>query len=227
MEIKHALILVTNAGSLLGRTIALHFAKLGATIILSDQNKAQLAETQKMLATITDKACSIAICDDQTETIQRLFAEIEQQFAQVPDVLVNCWTSLPLPSLTGHAADGGFVEQLSSTAGALYRFGQVCAERMRQTETKGVIVNVITHADHQNFSGVESVTSLVSGFTHSWAKELTPFNIRVGGVIPALSHTQNHVDESHWAQVQDELIRNTEYIVANEYFSGRVVSAEV
>ncbi|HFQ5059131.1 TPA: short-chain dehydrogenase, partial [Vibrio vulnificus] len=35
------------------------------------------------------------------------------------------------------------------------------------------------------------------------------------------------IDATHWAQVQDELIRNAEYIVANEYFSGRVVTTEI
>ena len=56
--------------------------------------------------------------------------------------------------------------------------------------------------------------------TQSWAKELTPFNIRVGGVVPTVEH-----DNTHWAEVQDELIRNTEYIVSNDYFSGRVMAA--
>ncbi|MDF4600199.1 short-chain dehydrogenase, partial [Vibrio parahaemolyticus] len=92
---------------------------------------------------------------------------------------------------------------------------------------KGVIVNVISHDNHEDLTGVESMAALVSGFTHSWAKELTPFNIRVGGVIPSVSHTREDLDERHWAEIQDELVRNTAYIVANEYFSGRVVATEV
>ena len=71
------------------------------------------------------------------------------------------------------------------------------------------------------------MTALVAGFTHSWAKELTPFNIRVGGVIPSLNYSTEDVDKRQWAQVQDELVRNTAYIVANDYFSGRVVTTEV
>ena len=109
----------------------------------------------------------------------------------------------------------------------LYTYGQVGAERFRNRNKKGVIVNVISHDDHQDLTGVESMAALVSGFTLSWAKELTPFNIRVGGVIPSLNHMKEDLDERHWAEIQDELVRNTAYIVSNEYFSGRVMSTEV
>ncbi|MGU3846917.1 SDR family oxidoreductase, partial [Vibrio diabolicus] len=53
------------------------------------------------------------------------------------------------------------------------------------------------------------------------------FNSRVGGVIPSVNHTREELNERHWAEIQDELFRNTAYIVSNEYFSGRVVATEV
>ncbi len=93
---------------------------------------------------------------------------------------------------------------------------------MRQHQVKGVIVNVIFYGDAKNDSGIENATCMVAGFTQSWAKELMPFNIRVGGVVPMNASNKR---KEHWAEVKDELIRNTEYIVANEYFSGRVMSA--
>jgi NAD(P)-dependent dehydrogenase (short-subunit alcohol dehydrogenase family) len=110
-------------------------------------------------------------------------------------------------------------------ASSLFGFGQATAERMMQEKKKGVIVNIVSYEDYRDLSGFENASSMVAGFTQSWAKELTPFNIRVGGVVPALSHVTND-DDYHWAEVQDELIRNTEYIVSNEYFSGRVMAAE-
>jgi NAD(P)-dependent dehydrogenase (short-subunit alcohol dehydrogenase family) len=105
-------------------------------------------------------------------------------------------------------------------AATMFSFGQATAERMRKEKKNGVIVNVISHPEYQDLSGFDNATSMVAGFTQSWAKELTPFNIRVGGVVPTLEHS-----ESHWAEIQDELIRNTEYIVSNDYFSGRVMAA--
>lgn len=63
---------------------------------------------------------------------------------------------------------------------------------------------------------------MVSGFTQSWAQELTPFNIRVGS-CPQIASANDEI--VHWSEMREELIRNTEYIVSNEYFSGRVMSA--
>ncbi len=58
-------------------------------------------------------------------------------------------------------------------------------------------------------------------------KNLTPFKIRVGGVVPAIHNADGKFNRCHWAQLQDELTRTAEYIISNDYFSGRVVAAEV
>ncbi len=69
-------------------------------------------------------------------------------------------------------------------ASTLFAFSQISAERLREEEKEGVIVNVISHDDFHDVSGLEGANSMITGFTHSWAKELTPFGIRVGGVVP-------------------------------------------
>ena len=53
----------------------------------------------------------------------------------------------------------------------------------------GVIVNVISIDNECEFEGFENASSIVTGFTQSWAKELTPFNIRVGGVVPVPNYS--------------------------------------
>ncbi len=169
----------------------------------------------------------MSICSDDTTSINLLFDQIESELGVAPDVVINCWTSSPMPSLMAPEPMSTYIDHLSCAVRFLYTYGQVAAERFRSREKKGVIVNVISHDNHEDLTGVESMAALVSGFTYSWAKELTPFNIRVGGVIPSVTHSKEDLDEVHWAEIQDELVRNTAYIVANEYFSGRVVSTEV
>ncbi|ALR15033.1 SDR family oxidoreductase [Vibrio natriegens] len=227
MDIKESIILVTSAGSVIGRTCSSHFAHLGATLILCDQNADSLKESYEQISAFTNKVFAMHVCSDDTTSINLLFDQIESELGATPDVVVNCWTSSPMPSLMAPEPMSIYIDHLSSAARFLYTYGQVSAERFRSRNKKGVIVNVISHDNHEDLTGVESLAALVSGFTHSWAKELTPFNIRVGGVIPSVSHTKEDLDAIHWAEIQDELVRNTEYIVANEYFSGRVVSTEV
>ncbi|WMN86501.1 SDR family oxidoreductase [Vibrio parahaemolyticus] len=227
MDIKESIILVTSAGSVIGRTCSSHFAHLGATLILCDQNADALKESYEQISAFTNKVFAMHVCSDDTTSINLLFDQIESELGATPDVVVNCWTSSPMPSLMAPEPMSIYIDHLSSAARFLYTYGQVAADRFRSRNKKGVIVNVISHDNHEDLTGVESLAALVSGFTHSWAKELTPFNIRVGGVIPSITHTKEDLDEIHWAEIQDELVRNTEYIVANEYFSGRVVSTEV
>ncbi|MDF2153855.1 SDR family oxidoreductase [Vibrio sp. CAU 1672] len=227
MDIKESMILVTSAGSILGRTCSSHFAHLGATTILCDSNPSALKASYDQIKTFTDNVYAINVCGETTTSINLLFDQIESQLNATPDVIVNCWTSSPMPSLMAAEPMSSYIDHLSTAARVLYTYGQVGAERFRRKGVKGVIVNVISHDDHQDLTGIESIAALVSGFTHSWAKELTPYNIRVGGVIPAVSNAREDVDALHWAEIQDELVRNTAYIIANEYFSGRVVSTEV
>ncbi|MGR5235668.1 SDR family oxidoreductase [Vibrio alfacsensis] len=227
MDIKESIILVTSAGSVLGRTCSSHFAHLGATVILCDEDPSTLRASYQQISAFSDTVYEINVCTANTTSINLLFDQIESLLGATPDVIVNCWTCSPMPSLMATEPMNTYIDHLSSAARFLYTYGQVSADRFRSRQKKGVIINVISHDNPENLTGVESMAALVSGFTYSWAKELTPFNIRVGGVIPSVSHISEEVGERHWAEIQDELVRNTAYIVTNDYFSGRVVTTEV
>lgn len=222
MNIGSSLVLITSASSLLGSTLALHFARLGASVVLCDTDSAGLEETRKRCQDISGHIRTYPLSDYGLPSIQAMLDDIELHYKTVPDVLINNWPNAPLPALTDHQPTERFIKKLALMAASMFTFGQVCSERMRKHNTKGVIVNVLSYNSPQDMPGIENATSMVSGFTQSWARDLTPFNIRVGGVVPMISANDETV---HWAEVNDELIRNTEYIVANEYFSGRVMSA--
>ncbi|WGW01194.1 SDR family oxidoreductase [Vibrio sp. YMD68] len=225
MDIKSAVILITSAGSLLGGTLATHFSSLGAKLVLCDQNIHTLTDTYTRCKAISDDVYSFKVENYSLHSIHQLFDFIDEKFQRSPDVLVNNWPNSPLPGLTSNQSAEQFSDQLTTLASTLFGFGQASAERMCLEKKHGVIVNVISVDESKDFKGFENASSIVTGFTQSWAKELTPFNIRVGGVVPVLSHASKKSDY-HWLQIQDELIRNTEYIVANDYFSGRIMSAE-
>ncbi|MCL9782643.1 SDR family oxidoreductase [Vibrio sp. S4M6] len=226
MNIQSANVVITSAGSTLGETLAAHFCELGANIILCDQSLPRLTSSYERCQSISDRVNYYHMQDYSRSAIDDLFDFVNETFDSSPDVLVNNWPGCPVPKLMGNASPDLFTQAMAVMASTLFTFGQATAERMRTDNKKGVIVNVVSMEACQDLSGFENVTSMIAGFTQSWARELTPFNIRVGGVVPALRPTSNG-QHFHWAQFQDELIRNTEYIVSNEYFSGRVMSAEL
>ncbi|MCG3721490.1 SDR family oxidoreductase [Vibrio cincinnatiensis] len=221
MNINGALVLITSAGSSLGSTLAVHFAQLGAKIILCDTNQHELIKSWKRCQSVAKDAHYYILADHSLASIDQLFTHIETRHQTAPNVLINYWPSPPFPSVIDDHPTELFIQKIITMATSLFTFGQACAEKMRQYQTKGVIINMVFYSTLAERAGIENANSMVSGFTQSWARELTPFNIRVGGVIPIIDEQDT---PEHWAEMQDELIRNTEYIVANEYFSGRVVS---
>ncbi len=222
MDIKSAVVLITSASSLLGSTLAVHFSRLGAQVILCDSDKKGLDESYRHCREISDHVDCYHLPDYSAASLNAMFDHIERTYHNAPDVLINNWPTAPMPSLIDEQPTELFIQKMVLMASSLFSFGQACTERMRQHQVRGVIVNVIFYSDAMNYSGIENATCMVAGFTQSWAKELMPFNIRVGGVVPMNAANKR---QEHWAEVKDELIRNTEYIVANEYFSGRVMSA--
>ncbi|HHI5409506.1 SDR family oxidoreductase [Vibrio metoecus] len=203
--------------------MATHFVKLGAKVILCDRDQQGLVDTYWRCHAISNQVAYFHLNDFSPDSIEHLLDMVEQKFQRAPDVLINNLPSAPLPSLVDEKPSEQFIQQLGAIASSLFNFSHACSVRMRQRKTKGVIVNVVCYNAPQDRSGIESANSMVSGFTQSWAKELTPFNIRVGGVVPQVESAND--EAVHWSEIREELIRNTEYIVANEYFSGRVMSA--
>lgn len=224
MNIQRTIILITSAGSTLGSTLATHFAALGARIVLCDKHHHHLQQTLQRCAPISPNVHAFLLSDYTTHSLQQLFQFVEQCYGSSPDVLVNTLTTRPMPTLIGDVSPEEFTQHLAFMASTLFTFGQATAEQMREANKQGVIVNIVTHEDWQDLSGFEHATSMVTGLTQSWARELTPFKIRVGGVIPALN-TFTHHAHHHWAEINAELVSNTEYIVANDYFSGRIMAA--
>ncbi|NAX23042.1 SDR family oxidoreductase [Vibrio sp. V39_P1S14PM300] len=224
MDIKSAVILVTSAGSTLGATLATHFASLGAKVILCDKDIHRLHQTRDGCQRVSPDVHAFQLHDHTQASLDALFAFVEDCYGSGPDVLVNTLTTRPMPRLVSDFSPDTFTQRLALMASTLFTFGQATADHMRRANKRGVIVNVVAHEDYRDLSGFENAASMVTGFTQSWARELTPFNIRVGGVVPAIT-AQECDDELHWAEINDELIRNTEYIVANDYFSGRIMAA--
>ncbi|WP_162045902.1 SDR family oxidoreductase [Vibrio taketomensis] len=220
MKIDNAVVLVTSAGSRVGGTLATHFSSLGAKVILCDTDKRLLNETYERCALLNSDTYRFDVEDYSIASIKQLFELIEHQLQCSPDILINTLTSKAVPNIFDHAAYDMFSLNLTSLASALFGFGQATAQRMRAENKCGVIVNVIGYTNYEDMAGFDNASSFVSGFTQSWAKELTPFNIRVGGVIPS-----GEANGQNWSEIQDEVIRNTEYIISNEYFSGRVMAA--
>lgn len=224
MVIKGSVVLVTSAGSILGRNLAQHFAGMGGKIVVTDCDKALLKQTYSECIEAGHHVYPYPIPDYSQRSVDELFKFIESHFEQSVDVLINNWLNRPLPTLISASSGEEFGSQFSDLAQSMYSFGHSCAEQMCKYHKHGVIVNLLTNECVDKILGTESASSMVSGLTKSWAKELGPFDIRVGGILPSVHHSPQDDYLQSFAQIKDELVRNTEYIIENDSFNGRVMS---
>ncbi len=63
MIIKNSVVLITSAGTSLGAMIALHFAKLGARIVLCDVNPSSLLATYRRCSNLPSLSTVVEIED--------------------------------------------------------------------------------------------------------------------------------------------------------------------
>lgn len=230
MEIVQSVILITAAGSPIGKAISLHFASLGAKLALIDIDKAQLDQTYRACKAVGAHCKAYHLIKQDEKSIKHVFDSVDQQLGSI-DVLINYTLGAELPALFSPSSVDRFSHSMLELTTTFFAFGKQAAHYMRSTNRQGVIVNLITqpqdNEQHQNF---DSTKAIVSGLTQSWAKELSDFNIRVGGVAPITlgcdcsDCTTNNAINQH---LQYEIVRSAEYIVTNDYFNGRMLEAEV
>lgn len=228
MKIAHSVILITAAGSQMGKAISLHFASLGARLALVDTEPERLKQTYEACIAARADAHAFLLHEQNEKTIERLIANVHQHFGAI-DVLINYWLGSDLPLLLSPASVDQFCRSLTDGAAPFFIFGKQAANYMRKHNNKGVIVNLAGNQLNTQQPLNNGSKAMISGLTKSWAKELSEFNIRVGGVVPlSYDHcTDCPVSKQLSQPLQYEIVRSAEYIVANDYFNGRMIEAEI
>ncbi|MGL4829036.1 MAG: SDR family NAD(P)-dependent oxidoreductase, partial [Vibrio sp.] len=70
MDIKSAIVLITYASSTLGGTLATHFVKLGAKVILCDRDRQGLVNTYRRCHAISNQVAYFHLSDFSLESIE-------------------------------------------------------------------------------------------------------------------------------------------------------------
>jgi meso-butanediol dehydrogenase/(S,S)-butanediol dehydrogenase/diacetyl reductase len=167
-------IVITGAGSGLGRALARRFASEGHTLVLLGRTRATLDAVTAELG----PTCHAVICDvASAESIRTAFAAIQQRYATI-DVLINN-AAIYRPFFVKDATD----EQISAAlmtnfAGPIYCSRAVIPLLQRG----GHIINISSETvglPHAMFSLYQSSKAGLERFTDALHAELEPDGIRV------------------------------------------------
>jgi NAD(P)-dependent dehydrogenase (short-subunit alcohol dehydrogenase family) len=175
--LKGRRVLVTGAGSSVGRVIAEKFLAERATVHIADVNPAFVARTEHELKGVGASVCDLAQ-PQQIMTLMRTVGDV--------DFLINC---------VGIAGPAGTVEQISSrdwrqtfdvNVHGIFETMQRAIPGMKQRHF-GAIVNFSTASTKTGLPGRAAYVAgkaAVEALTYTAARELGAHNVRCNAILP-------------------------------------------
>jgi NAD(P)-dependent dehydrogenase (short-subunit alcohol dehydrogenase family) len=178
-------VLVTGAGTGIGRATAHAFADEGAHVVAVGRREAPLAETAAYDRSLISTLAADITAADGPETVVRAALDRHDRI----DVLVNNAGIVNAQSLRTYTREA--VEpQLATNLLAPVLLTQAALPALE--DSRGVIVNVTTSVGQRGWPGnslYAAGKAALEVLTRSWAVELAPLGIRVAAVAPGAIDT--------------------------------------
>ena len=190
MEVKNKIVIVTGAGSGIGKATAIHFAKFGATVVVSDRQEEAAKDVVAGIVAGGGNAISIPADVTSFEAVENLVAQTVKEFGRL-DVIVNNAGIGPnlLRTHQSTLKDWDKVIAVNQT-GVFYCMKVALAQFLKQGG--GNIVNIASlaglKASPNNISYSASKFAVV-GMTKSAAMEYATKNIRINAVCPGYTES--------------------------------------
>ncbi|MBY6186891.1 SDR family oxidoreductase [Marinobacter hydrocarbonoclasticus] len=248
MDLNNKIVAITGGAQGLGLAMAQRLGRQGARLALLDINGEQLESAVSTLAAEGIEARCYTLDITAEAQVEGAFDAIRRDFGAL-NVLINnaglLRDGLLIKAKEGKVSDKMSLAQFQSVIDVnltgTFLCGREAAALMIESGSEGVIINISSLARSGNMGQTNYSASKagVVAMTVSWAKELSRFGIRTGAVAPgviatdmtaamkpeALERLEKMVPVGRLGQ-PDEVAHAVEFILANDYFSGRVVEVD-
>ena len=180
-------VVLTGAGSGIGRGLALFLARQGAHVIAADIDDTGAAETQRRVQEQAGPGSVLPMHVDVTDegSVRDLFRQAVRTLGGV-DVLVNGAGLAPVHALTDFPV-GEWRKTLEVNLTGYFLMAREAARRMVCQGTGGAIINISSKTGLQaskNHSAYNATKAAEIHLARGWALELAEHGIRVNAVCP-------------------------------------------
>jgi len=243
MDLENKTIVITGAARGLGAAMAKRLATHQPELALVDLDADSIANTKSACeeagATVRTYGANVASEADVT----RLFEQIGQDFDSLDGLVNNA--GITRDALLVKYKDGAVVSKMTLdqwqsvidvNLTGTFLCGREAAQRMIETGSKGVIVNIssISRAGNMGQTNYAATKAGVQAMAVAWAKELARYGIRAAAIAPGFINTEMVASMKESAREKltsgiplrrmgepDEIARTVEFIFQNDYISGR------
>ncbi len=199
MRIDDRFIVITGAGSGIGREIAVRFAEAGARIAAVDLNPETAEETRSLLSGAGHFAGTVDVSDGRS--VVEIFSKIDSAFGRIDGLVNNAGVDhvpgdgreelMKTGQQTIHMTDEGFTKLMAINVNGVFFCLRETVKIMQREERPGSIINMssIAGLSSQGTISYSASKSAVLGITRAAARELGRFGIRVNAICPGIIST--------------------------------------
>ncbi|TGK05567.1 SDR family oxidoreductase [Leptospira langatensis] len=248
MEITNKTAVVTGSAGGLGKEMAIHFAKLGANIVLSDISGEKLEIAKKEIEALGAKVIAVQTDVSKEKDAEKLMQDAVSAFGSVDIAVLNAGILrdgllIKADKQTGKVASKLSLAEWQSVIDVnltgVFLTGREAAVQMVNHGTKGVIIPIASVSMHGNpgQTNYSAAKAGVAAMTRLWAKELSRYGIRVAGIAPGFIATEMVMKDMNpealkkWeAQIPigrlgrpDEIASTAVFIAQNDLVDGVVL----
>jgi len=247
MQLDQVRAIVTGAASGLGRCFAKELALNGALVAAVDVNTTGLEELDAETKNLKGKVFSTQLDVSHESSVVLFMNKISEQFGI--NVLVNNAGILRDGPLA--KKEGGWTRKLPTAVwkqvidvnltGPYFLARELVADALQRERHACVIVNIssLSRAGNPDQSNYAASKAGLDACTRTWALELAPYGIRVGGIAPGLVDTpmlSQLAEETRRALIAGiplqrigtpvEIWLALKFIIECDYFTGRVIEVD-
>ncbi len=222
LPFKNKIALVTGSGRGIGRAIALHFARLGAAVVVNFfRNRAPAEETAAEIRSLGREALLVKANVGDLDDLEALFAQVQRVFDRLDFLVSNAASGYNCAAL--EQKPKGWEWTMNINARSLL-FAAQWAVPLMEKSGGGAIVAISSPGAQRvlpHYSVVGASKAALEALVRYLAVELAPKNIVVNAVSPGIVRTQ--------ALEHFESIRQDEGLVQRllgQIPAGRLVTPE-
>jgi 3-oxoacyl-[acyl-carrier protein] reductase len=242
MDIKNKHVIVTGGVSGFGRGLVDKLIEKEAQVGIFDINAAGFIDFKDQ-DNVTCYECDITDPDAIAAAVDAFCDE-----HKTINVLVNnagILYSAPLINIFGglkrHSFDD-WDKVIATNLSSVFYMTATVVGKMVVTRTKGLVINVssISAAGNPGQTAYSAAKAAINALTSTWAKELSPLNIRVAGIAPGFSDTPStHEAMSETALKEvikripakrlgtpEEIVQGMLFIIENDFFNGKILELD-